>query len=169
MPASYAKHHADHLLVIDGIKGESEDSKHPGAIEVHDFSWGNMNCGSAATGGGAGAGKVQFKDIKFRTLANIASPLLALACANGKHFSKGQLFVRKQGAHQQDYYVISLEDFIVSTYDSGGSDGGTNSLPEDIFTLNFAKIQFEYKRQRPDGTLEAPITMGWDVKQNKQI
>src|SRR5262249_20076416 len=80
---------ADHLLVIDGIKGESNDSKHPGAIAVHDFSWGNVNCGSAATGGGAGAGKVQFKDIKFHARSNIASPLLALCCASGKHFARG--------------------------------------------------------------------------------
>ena len=62
--------------------------------------------------------------------------------------------------------MISLEDFIVSGFDSGGSADG---LPEDTFTLNFAKFKFEYKRQRPDGTLEAPITMGWDVKQNKQF
>jgi type VI secretion system secreted protein Hcp len=168
MPQSAKHSHADHLLVIDGIKGESEDSKHPGAIEVHDFAWGNVNCGSAATGGGAGAGKVQFKDLKFHMRVNIASPLLALACANGRHFPKGQFFVRKQGAHQQDYYVISLEDFIVSGFDSGGSDRA-DGLPEDTFTLNFARFKFEYKRQRPDGTLEAPITMGWDVKQNKQL
>jgi len=30
----------DYLLELDGIKGESKDSKHPNTIEIESFSWG---------------------------------------------------------------------------------------------------------------------------------
>jgi type VI secretion system secreted protein Hcp len=160
----------DYLLVIDGIKGESKDSKHPGAIEIGSFSWGATNPGSFATTGGGGTGKVQFDDIHLTGQVNNASPLLARACASGQHFDfdKAQLFVRKQGGNQQDYYVITLEDFIVSSYQSGGSEG-SNALPTDQFSLNFATIKFEYKAQKDDGSLHAPVTVGYDLRQAKKL
>ena len=40
------------LLAIEGIKGESTDSKHPGTIEVESFSWGLSNTGSSSAGTG---------------------------------------------------------------------------------------------------------------------
>jgi len=158
---------SDHLLEIDGIKGESKDSKHPNAIEIESYSWGASNDGSAAHGSGAGAGKVHYQDGHFTCQVNKASPLLLMACSDGKHIKKAQLFVRKQGENQQDYYVVTLEDLIVSSYQSGGSNG-SNHLPTDQFALNFGKIKFEYKPQKDDGSLEAPVTAGWNLKENKK-
>jgi type VI secretion system secreted protein Hcp len=158
---------SDYLLEIEGIKGESKDSKHPNTIEVESFSLGNTNDGSAAHGSGAGAGKVHFQDAHFTSQVNKASNELLLACATGKHIKKAQLFVRKQGENQQDYYVVTMEDFIVSSYQVGGSNG-SHHLPTDQFALNFAKIKIEYKPQKDDGSLEAPVTAGWDLKQNKK-
>ena len=157
----------DYLLEIEGLKGESADSKHKGAIELETFSFGNSNEGSFATGGGGGAGKVHFQDFHVATQVNKASPELMLACASGKHIKKAQLFVRKQGENQQDYLVITFEDILVSSYQVGGSTGSTN-LPTDQFSLNFAKLKYEYKAQKADGTLEAPVTGGWDLKMNKK-
>jgi type VI secretion system secreted protein Hcp len=37
----------------------------------------------------------------------------------------------------------------------------------DQFSLNFAKIRFEYKVQKNDGSLEPAITGGWNLKENK--
>jgi type VI secretion system secreted protein Hcp len=156
----------DYFLVIDGIKGESKDSKHPDSIEIESFSWGQSNAGSFATGGGGGAGKVQFQDLHFTSRVNKASPLLAMACATGQHITKAQLFVRKQGDGQQDYYVISLQDLLVSSYQSGGSEGA-NAMPVDQFSLNFAAIQYEYKQQKDDGALHPPVTFKWYLKENR--
>jgi type VI secretion system secreted protein Hcp len=155
----------DYLLEIDGIKGESKDKKHPNTIEIESFSWGNTNDGSSASGTGSGAGKVHFQDFHFTTQVNKASPELMLACATGKHIKKAQLFVRKQGENQQDYYILTLEDFIISSYQSGGSVGSHN-LPSDQFSLNFAKLKYEYKPQKADGTLDPAVTAGWDLKAN---
>lgn len=158
---------SDFLLEIDGIKGESKDSKHKDTIEVMSFSWGVTNAGSYGSNMGGGAGKASFQDMHFTSSVGKASANLAQACASGKHITKAVLYVRKQGEQQQDYYVVTLEDLLVSSYQSGDAAGGS-SIPTDQFSLNYAKIKYEYKAQKNDGSLEAPITMTWDVKANKK-
>jgi type VI secretion system secreted protein Hcp len=159
---------SDYLLKIDGIKGESTDAKHPDEIEVESFSWGATQPGTFSTGGGGGAGKVSFQDLHFTSRVSVASPNLMIACASGQHIKVATLTVRKAGKEQQEYYIIKLSDNLVSSYQSGGSEGA-NALPVDQFSLNFAKIEFEYKSQKPDGTLGAPVKGGWDLKTNKKV
>ena len=157
----------DFLLEIDGIPGESSDSKHKNTIEVDSFSWGVSNAGTYASGGGGGAGKASFQDMHFTSTVNKASAKLAQACATGEHIKKAVLYVRKQGENQKDYYKVTLEDLLVSSYQSGDSAGGS-VLPTDQFSLNYAKIKYEYSMQKTDGSLDAPITMTWDLKANKK-
>lgn len=158
---------SDFLLEIDGIKGESKDSKHPSTIEVASFSWGLTNSGSHGSNMGGGAGVASFQDIHFTASVSKASGNLAQSCASGKHITKATLYVRKQGETQQDFYVVTLEDLLVSSYQSGDAAGGS-SIPTDQFSLNFAKIKYEYKSQKADGSLEAPVTMTWDLKARKK-
>jgi type VI secretion system secreted protein Hcp len=159
---------SDYLLKLDGIKGESTDAKHKDEIEVESFSWGLTQPGSFATGGGGGAGKVAFQDIHFTSRVSVASPNLMVACASGQHIKVATLTVRKAGKDQQEYYIVKLSDNLVSSYQSGGSEG-SNALPVDQFSLNFSKIEFEYKSQKPDGSLGAPVKGGWDLKANKKV
>jgi type VI secretion system secreted protein Hcp len=159
---------SDYLLKIDGIKGESTDAKHKDEIEIESFSWGATQPGTFSSGGGGGAGKVSFQDVHFTTRVNVASPNLMVACASGQHIKVATLTVRKAGKDQQEYYIIKLSDNLVSSYQSGGSEG-SNALPVDQFSLNFAKIEFEYKIQKPDGTLGASVKGGWDLKTNKKV
>jgi type VI secretion system secreted protein Hcp len=159
---------SDYLLEIEGIKGESNDSKHGGTIEIESFSWGATNTGSHAAGGGGGAGKVSYQDIHFTTGVNKSSPLLMLACATGQHIKKAVLFVRKQGGDQQEYYTVTMEDLLVSSFQSAGHSGD-RSVPTDQFSLNFTKIKFEYKPQKADGSLDSAVTAGYDLKVNKKL
>jgi type VI secretion system secreted protein Hcp len=159
---------SDYLLKLEGIKGESTDAKHKDEIEIESFSWGATQPGSFSTGGGGGAGKVAFQDIHFTSRVSVASPNLMVACASGQHIKIATLTVRKAGKDQQEYYIIKLSDNLVSSYQSGGSEG-SNALPVDQFSINFSKIEFEYKSQKPDGSLGAPVKGGWDLKQNKKV
>ena len=157
----------DYFLRIDGVSGESLDSKHKGEIEVESWSWGESNPAQPGGGGGGGAGKVQMQDLVFTTRFSKASPQLILACASGKHFKDAVLTARKAGKGQQEFLTFSLSDVLVSTYQTGGAGGDV--LPGDAVSLNFSKIQVEYKPQNPDGSLGSSIKAGWDVKQNKQF
>lgn len=158
----------DYFLKIDGIAGESADSKHKGEIDLQSFSWGASNAGSFATGGGGGAGKVAMQDFHFVMKINKASPKLMLACANGEHIKKAVLVCRKAGKEQQEYLKVTFGDILVSSYQTGGSGGG-DVFPTEQISLNFAKVEFEYKEQKPDGTLSGPIKAGYDLKSNKAI
>lgn len=157
----------DFFLKMDGIPGESKDLKHKGEIDLESFSWAESNPSkpSAGRGGGSGAGKVAMHDFHFVTRVNKASPLLFLACATGKHIKDAVLTARKAGKGPLDYLIIKFKDVIVSSYQVGGSEAGT---PMEQVSFNFARIDVEYREQKPDGTLASPIRAGWDVLKSKQ-
>jgi type VI secretion system secreted protein Hcp len=155
----------DYFLKIDGIDGESTDEKHKGEIDLISWSWGETNSGTSDSGGGGGTGKVTMQDFNFVMKVNKASPKLMQACAQGEPKPKAILTCRKAGKDQQEYLVITLSDVVVSSYRTGGSPG--DILPTDQVSLNFAKIESEYKEQKPDGTLGGPIKGNYDLKANK--
>jgi type VI secretion system secreted protein Hcp len=157
----------DYFLKIDGIDGESSDDKHKGEIDVLSFSWGSTNSGVSATGGGGGAGKVDMGDFHFTMAVNKATPKLMLACASGQHFKTAVLVCRKAGGEQQEYHKVTMSDVLVSSYQTGGSAG--EIVPTEQFALNFAKIEYEYKPQKADGSLDAAVKAGWDLKANKKV
>jgi type VI secretion system secreted protein Hcp len=159
---------ADFFLKIDGIEGESSDAKHKGEIDLDSWSWSESQSGSHAAGGGGGAGKVSMKDFHAVMKIGKASPKLMLACATGEHLKKAVLTCRKAGKEQQEYLKVTLTDLLVSSYQTGGNGHG-GVVPTDQFSLNFAKIEFEYREQKADGNLGAPVKAGYDLKSNKQV
>jgi len=158
----------DYFLKIDGIEGEAPDSKHKGEIELESWSWGESQGGAHSAGGGGGAGKVVMQDFHFVMKMNKASPKLFLACATGEHFKKAVLTCRKAGKEQQEFLKVTLQDLLVSTYQSGGS-GHSDVIPMDQVSLNFTKIEFDYKEQKADGSLGAGAKVGYDVKSQVKI
>jgi type VI secretion system secreted protein Hcp len=155
----------DYFLKIDGIEGESQDSKHKNEIDLESWSWGESQTGAHSAGGGGGAGKVHMQDLHFVMKMNKSSPKLMLACASGQHIPKAVLTMRKAGKEQQEYAKITMTDLLVSSYQTGGSAKG-DIIPLEQVSLNYAKIEFEYKEQKTDGTLGAAVKAGWNVKEN---
>jgi len=158
----------DYFLKIDGIEGESADSKHKGEIDLLSFSWGETQTGTHSTGGGGGAGKVQMQDFHFVMKCNKASPKLALACAEGEHIKKAVLVCRKAGKEQQEFFKISMSDLLVSSFQTGGSAHG-DEIPMDQISMNYSKIEFEYKEQKADGSLGGTTKSGYDLKAMKKV
>jgi type VI secretion system secreted protein Hcp len=156
----------DYFLKIDGIPGESADSKHKDEIDVEAWSWGEVNAPHPGSGG-TGAGKVQMQDLNFTARFSKASPNLMLACASGKHLKSAVLTARREGKAQAEFLTFSLSDVLVSSYQTAGAAGEVS--PVDSVSLNFSKIQIEYKQQKADGSLAGSIKAGWDVKQNKKL
>jgi type VI secretion system secreted protein Hcp len=157
----------DCFLKIDGIEGESKDTKQKGSIDINAWSWGEAQTGTSGSGGGSGAGKVAMQDAHFSMSVSKASPKLMLACAGGDHIKQAVLTCRKAGKDQQEYIKYTFSDVLVSSFQTGGTSGG--SVPTETFTLNFSKIEYEYKEQQHDGTLGGRIKAGWDVKANKAV
>jgi type VI secretion system secreted protein Hcp len=158
----------DYFLKIQGIEGESHDAKHANEIDVLSFSWGETQTGTHAGGGGGGAGKVSMQDFHFVMKTNKASPKLLLACANGEHIKEATLVARKAGKDQQDFMKIKFTDLLVSSYQTGGSST-SDEIPMDQISLNYSKIEYEYREQAADGTLKGPVKAGYDLKKMQAI
>jgi type VI secretion system secreted protein Hcp len=171
--------HSDFFLKIGDIKGESQDSKHKGEIDLVTWQFGAIQPGaSAIAGAGAGSGKVQFQDIELTKYVDSATAKLLLACASGQHIPKATLTCRRAGGTQAEYLKIDLENVLVSSHSTvshhslagvGESVVSKFSLPVEKLTLNFAKITINYKAQNTDGTEGANTQAGWDLKQNLKV
>jgi type VI secretion system secreted protein Hcp len=155
---------SDIFAKIGDIKGESLDSKHKDEIEVLSFSWGVTNAASVAAGSGVGAGKATFGDLSFVHIIDKASPVLMQACATGTHLKEATITPRKAGKGQQEYLIVKMSDIIITGVAHGGETGQPAS---ETLTLAFAKVDVEYKPQKPDGSLDAGIHFKYDLKANK--
>lgn len=154
----------DVFLNLDGVKGESKDANgHAGEIDVLSFSWGCSNGASFAHGGGGGAGKVSYSDLNIMLNVCKASVVLMEKCATGDHIKKAVLTVRKAGKTQQEFYIITLTDLLVSSYQASAS----SEIPTDSVSLAFSKIEFQYKPQKGDGSLEAAVFGKYDITGSK--
>lgn len=158
----------DIFLKIDGIAGESMDSKHAGEIDIHSWAFGVNQTGDFHAGGGGGAGKASFHDFQFVHRVDKASPRLFLACASGEHIKSAVLTVRKAGKEQQEYLKFTFSDLMVSSVQDGGM-AGSPELPTQNVTLAFSKVEIEYRAQKADGTLDAAVKNGWDLKKNVKV
>jgi type VI secretion system secreted protein Hcp len=165
---SFIMAHVDYFLKLEGVDGESADKAKKGWIDLESWSWGASQSGTFSGGGGGGAGKVHMQDFHFVMKYSKASPKLMLACASGEHIKKGTLICRKAGTDQQEYLKIVMSDLLVSSYQSGGSSHG-DVVPTDQISLNFAKIEIEYKEQDEKGGLKGATPAGWNVKENTKV
>jgi len=154
----------DYFLKLDGIPGESVDSKHKGEIDVLSWSWGESQAAPVSPGGGGGTGKVAMTDLHVSANLSKASPQLLLACAAGTHIKGAVLTGRKGGKAQGEFLTFSLSDVLVSAYQTGGA---TAESPLDSISLSFSKIEMTYREQAAKGGLGPPIRVGWDRKTNK--
>ena len=174
----------DAFLKLDGIKGESQDLRHKGEIDILSFGMGVSQTGVQATGGGGGAGKAQYSDIHFVKKVDASSPLLLLNCSAGTHIATAAVVVRKAGGTQLEYLKIKLTDVIISCYKPHGraqqneyqdfNIWGTqweiqgkpstaaagavqtfgDEVPLEYLSLNFARIEFSYQPQGSDGNAQ---------------
>jgi type VI secretion system secreted protein Hcp len=159
----------DIFIKLDGIEGEAMDDKHKNEIEVQSFSWGVSNGGTFAVASGGGSKHANFQDVHFTKLIDKSSPKLFLASATGQHIATGTLTFRKAGTKegQVEYLKIKLSDLLVSSYQM--SDHAGAELPNEQVSINFSKIEFDYKEQKQDGSLGGSVTAGYDLKLAKKV
>jgi type VI secretion system secreted protein Hcp len=154
----------DVFLKLGDIKGESKDSKHVGEIDVLSWSWGVSQTGTMGHGGGGGAGKANFNDLSIMHAVDKASPVLMTKCATGEHIKEATLISRKAGKGQQEYLIVKMNDILITSVQPSGS----SEHPMESVSMQFSKIDFEYKPQKEDGSLDAGVHFKYDIKANKE-
>lgn len=161
----------DMFLVFEhaDLKGETQDSvyKDKGGIDILAWSFGASQSGTFHSGGGSGAGKVNYQDISITKWVDKCSPILMLFCSNGGHIPKATLVVRKAGTTPLEYITIVMEPVMITSFSTGGS-GGEDRLTENI-TLNCKTINVKYIEQLPDGKEGAKPEYKWDIAGNVKV
>lgn len=146
---------SDMFLKLSGIKGESLDAKHKDEIDVLSWSWGTST----------GTGKVKhgtvapqcIQDLVLTKFVDTSTPQLIMQAVMGQAAKDGTLTVRKSGSkEQQEYLVLKMTDVLVTSYQTGGS-AASDQLLIDQVVLHFSSIEGEYRPQKDDGTLGAPV------------
>lgn len=156
----------DYYLKIDTIDGESTKKGVEKYLEIQSFSFGESQTGSGSAGTGVGTGAVSMQDFSFNTMVSKASPKLFLACAQGQEIKSAELVARKSGAggKQEIFMKWKFSNLLVSSYQISGS----GDSPSESFSLNFSKIEVEYKPQDGD-KMGAAITAGYDLKAGEKV
>ena len=144
---------SDYFLKIEGIKGEStKDWKHKDEIDVMSFSWGCSNAGARQGGTAKPTECVVTKQI------DKSSPQLMLACATGQPIPSVTFTVsRSDGTGgTTDYYVVTLSDVLISSFQSSATSGGDR--PTESVSFNFTKIEMSYVPADSSGTVSVSHT-----------
>jgi len=134
------------------IKGESKKTSKEEQTEINHFSISAHQPGSYGQHSGGGTGKVTFSDITFSTAISKTSPLILKAMGNHEVLTEVVLSARKGvGDKQEDYYVLTLTDAVMTDYSISASEHGA---PQVGGNLNYKRIKIQYKEQiSEDGSL----------------
>jgi type VI secretion system secreted protein Hcp len=93
-----------------------------------------------------------------------ATPALLKVCATGLHIKDATITHRKAGKGQQEFLIVKLNDVTITAVSHGGSED--QPYAESV-SLKFAKVDLEYKPQRPDGSLDEGQHFKFDLQANK--
>lgn len=152
-------------LKLGSVAGESTDGAHEGEIDIQNWRWDVANLGSVDSGGGSGTGKAQFGEMLLTHSFDKASPLLWKSCATLEAFDEGTLTASKSGKGSQDYLIIKMKHVIVTSCEAIGEGSGPTS---EVFKLQFASVDLEYKPQKDDQSLDAGVSFKYDIKKDKE-
>lgn len=154
------------FIRIGDIKGESHDNRHEDEIEVVSWTWGLTNSATGSQGGRGGSGRAAVRDLAFTHAIDRASPSLMLACATAQRFPDARLTVRRPDATTTDeFLVITLQDVRVTSVDASATEA-VGGLVEQV-TLAFTQVDYEYRRQLPDGSLDTGVHFRWDLERTR--
>ena len=161
----------DAFLKIDGVDGETSDSKHKGEMEILSYSWG-VSQSITGTASSTGTFSGQRTDMTALTVVkqlDKASPKLAQGCASGEHYATAVLTLSRAGGDKQPYMKYKLSDVLIESVRTGGASAGDGGVPAEEIGLRYGKIELEYTVVGNDGKAAGNTSGGWDLKENKKV
>jgi type VI secretion system secreted protein Hcp len=131
-------------LKLPSIDGEVEEADHAKWIEVTSFSWGvSRSIAPDARGAERRSGETQISEVVFTKESDSAMPATMMAVASGKHLDEVELHlcstINNKNVTNIEY---KFKDVIISSYSQSASSTGQ---PMESFSINFTKVEFNYK------------------------
>ena len=161
----------DAFLKINGVDGESSDSKHKGEIEILSYHWGVSQAisGTVSSSGTFSGQRCDMTALSIVKALDKASPKLAQACAGGEHFKSATITLSRAGGDKQPYMKYKLSDVLIESVRTGGASAGDGGVPAEEIGLRYGKIELEYTVVGNDGKAAGNTSGGWDLKENKKV
>ncbi len=153
------------FLKIDGVAGESADSKHPDWIELSSFSYGVSNP-PLVSPDGSKPGIAVATTFSFHKPLDKSSPAIFLGCAQGTSFKSVILEVTAaSGAGSSVFYRITLSGVLINSLNT--SSAASDTKPSEDVTLSYNQIKIEYSYQNAAGSFIPVTPVSWDFVNNK--
>ncbi len=147
----------DYYLEIEGVPGESLDSKFNGAVEVRSFSWGASRTDKST----------DLQAFHVTKNVDLASPRLFQRLVQGTTIPSAELLGVKAGETQQIFLRYCLQNVRVTSLDqedNSGSDGPTEEL-----SLGYGAITLRYSQTGETGGAGQSVFAGWNVTTGQLI
>lgn len=152
------------FIKIDGVVGESSDSKHVDWIDLSSFSFGVSNLPTLSPDG-LKPGTSVATTFTFHKSLDKSSPAIFLACAQGLLFKSMILEVASTGGTSTVFYRITLSGVVISSLKTGTAAADTK--PSEEVIVAYSQIRIEYSYQKPDGSFVPVAPVSWDFVNNK--
>ena len=155
----------DMFLKLDGVDGESSDSKHSGEIQIQGFQLGVMSPRDSITNQAKGARRWSHLSIKANV--DMSTPLLFMKLATNAKIPKAVLSCRKAGKEQFEYFKVTLSEVMVVKIQAGDLEsGGGDVIPHCDFDLAFGKIEISASPQTSGGPMSGQVMFMDDLMNN---
>ena len=156
------------VLILDcgDIKGECTLSDFKDKIELLSFSHGvAQQITGDASNQKRTSGKPNHQDMTVTKYVDLASCGLIDSCNQAKLVATVKLTVGQNDAGKViPIIVYTLTNALISSVSVGGGGGGK---PQETVTLNYSKIQWDYKQQKTDITTPGVNSAKWSLETNK--
>jgi len=144
----------DYFLEVNGVPGESHDSKFAKSIDVEAYSWG------ASARSEKKGNAVNLQDLSVSKKVDVASPALFQRLVQGTTIPSAELIARKAGESQLVFLRYCFQDVRVTSISHSGS-GGEDSSQENV-TFGYAAVSQQYTPQDAKGGGLPSVFAGWN-------
>ncbi|RQO39646.1 type VI secretion system tube protein Hcp [Variovorax sp. KBW07] len=152
-------------LKLNGVKGQTQVKGHEDSLEVLSFQFGG---GISVTTGTSNQTRTtdtpHFSEITLSRISDSATPQLLQKLAQAEVFEGKSVitFTREDKGVLLDLIVVTLTDVILSglSLSSGGEP------PSESLSLNYAKIELDYTKQKEAGGQEGIAPFMWNLSTN---
>ncbi len=135
------------------VKGEALNPGHEEEIVVKGWHWGVS--ASSALGSTQATSRRAYKGLTIIKQIDSATTALMAALATNDEVKEAKLTMRKAGAEQIDYFLVTLQKARVSAVEHATDDAGNTF---ETVTLQFNKVSVEYRPQKAAGSRGASMT-----------
>ena len=158
----------DAFMYISSIEGESKDDRHKGWIEILEYGLGKRQRITKAPSrfGGACAERADFLNLVIKKEMDVSTPILSLACAEGRHIDKVELDICRAGGDKMSFMQYRFRNCIIRLV----STLGNTYQNLDLVWMDYGAVQWDYTQQsRTTGGSLGHIVTGWDLQTNSKV